>query len=261
MIPVDAIELWRYRGVLWRKVGQRIRLQYDDMWLGFFWAVARPLIMMVVFWAFRGLSEARTGVTIPYPLYVYSGLVFWFFFMTSTRSVAASLSRDASLIQKVYYPRIISPISYLLAECYGLLLAAFPLLVMMWAWDEWPGWRLLLFPVVMGQFLLLDLGLGLIFSALSTLSRDWERFLQFALYTGLWVSPVIYSLDMIPIEYQRLYLANPMAGSLLGLRSTLFDQFAFPWFAWLYAVACTLGLLLVGLRAFGWCQRTVADRL
>jgi lipopolysaccharide transport system permease protein len=111
---LDLLELWRYRFTMWSKVKQRVRLQYDDMWLGLFWAVARPLIMVFVFWAFRGLSQARTGVDIPYALYVYSGLMAWFYFTEASTAVAMSLSRDAGLIQKVYFPRLISPLSHLL---------------------------------------------------------------------------------------------------------------------------------------------------
>ena len=125
---LDLPELWRYRGTLWRKVKQRVRIEYDDMWLGLFWAVARPLIMVFVFWAFRGLSQARIGVQIPYVLYVYSGLVAWFYFTEVATAVAMSLVRDAGLIQKVYFPRLISPLSYLFGETYNLALAAIPLL-------------------------------------------------------------------------------------------------------------------------------------
>src|SRR5262245_25276568 len=127
---VDMRELWRYRDTLLTKARQRVRLQYDDMLLGFFWAVARPVIMVLVFWGFRGLSQAKVGVTIPYPLYVYSGLVFWFYFTDATTSVAMSLQKDAGLIQKVYFPRLLSPLSHLLADTYSLLLACVPMAIL-----------------------------------------------------------------------------------------------------------------------------------
>src|SRR5262245_51862426 len=76
---INLFELYHYRGTLWRKAKQRVRIQYDEMFLGLFWAVARPLIMVLVFWGFRGLAKAQMGVSIPYPLYVYSGLVIWFY--------------------------------------------------------------------------------------------------------------------------------------------------------------------------------------
>lgn len=258
---LDWRELWRYRGTLARKIKQRVRIQYDDMLFGFLWAVARPLIMVFVFWAFRGLANAQMGVTIPYPLYLYSGLVVWFFFTDAVTAVAMSLQRDAGIIQKVYFPRLLSPLSHLLSETYNLLLAAVPLAIMMVLWGEPPGWRLLLLPMVLAQLLLLCLGVGMIFSALALRSRDWERLMKFALYVGLWVSPVIYSVDRIPGNYQLLYLFNPMSGTLLGMRSTLFGHFEFPWGSWLHALGFSLLLIIAGLLAFQRSQRFLADRI
>lgn len=254
-------ELLRYRGVLWRKVKQRILVEYDRMWLGFLWAVARPLLMVVVFWTIRGLADANTGVTISYPLYVYTGLVLWFYFGGATSAVAMSLQRDAGLIQKVYFPRLISPLSHILAETYNLLMAALPLVILMVVFGEYPDWRLLLLPVVILQIMLLALGVGLVFSSLVLLSRDWERFLRLSLYVGLWVSPVIYSLDMIPPDYELVYLVNPMGGSLLAARATLFSGFEFGWGAWLYSCAFTAVILAIGLLSFQRSERTLADRI
>jgi len=258
---VSYRELCHFRGMLWRKTQQKIRLQYDDMWLGFFWAVARPLIMVFVFWAFRGLSQARTGVTIPYPLYVYSGLTVWFYFTEVSTGVAKSLFRDAGLIQKVYFPRLISPLSHLFAETYNLALSSLPLLVMMAIYGEYPGWCLILLPLVLAQIMLLGLGLGMMFSSMALSSRDWERVLKFGLYIGLWLSPVIYSVDMIPKKHELLYLLNPMGGSLLAIRAALFGHFEFPWASWLYAVGFSIVLLAVGLLMFQRSERNLADRI
>jgi homopolymeric O-antigen transport system permease protein len=258
---LDLPGLWRYRGTLGQKVKQRIRIEYDDMWLGLFWAVARPLIMVLVFWAFRGLSQARTGVHIPYMLYVYSGLVAWFYFTEVANAVAMSLVRDAGLIQKVYFPRLISPLSYLLGETYNLALASIPLIIMMVSLGEYPGANLLLLPVVLAQLMLLALGMGMVFSSLVLLSRDWERVLQFSLYLGLWVSPVIYSVDMIPKPYATLYLLNPVGGTLLAVRAALFGSLDFPWPAWTYACAFSVALLGIGLLMFQRSERTLTDRL
>jgi lipopolysaccharide transport system permease protein len=260
-VHLDLPELWRYRSTLWSKVKQRVRLQYDDMGLGLFWAVARPLIMVLVFWAFRGLSQARTGVDIPYVLYVYSGLVAWFYFTEASTAVAMSLSRDAGLIQKVYFPRLISPLSHLLGETYNVALAAVPLVVMMVSFGEYPGWSLLLLPLVLAQLMLLVLGVGMAFSSLILTGRDWERVLQFSLYLGLWVSPVIYSVAMIPKRYELVYLANPMSGTLLALRAALFGSVDFPWGPWAHASAFSVALAGLGLLLFQRSARHLADRL
>jgi len=260
-VHVNLLELYRYRGTLWRKVKQRVRLQYDDMWLGFFWAVARPVLMVTVLWGFKGLANANTGVTIPYQLYVYSGLVIWFYFTEATTAIATSLVRDAGLIQKLYFPRLMSPLSYLFAETYNLALASVPLAIMMLILGEYPGPCILLLPFVLAQVMLLALGLGMVFSSLVLYSRDWERVLRFSLYIGLWVSPVIYALDMIPKKYALIYLVNPMGGTLLAVRAALFGHFEFPWGAWAYALGFAVVLVGLGLLMFQRSERTLADRI
>jgi lipopolysaccharide transport system permease protein len=258
---INLLELYRYRGTLWRKAKQRVRIQYDEMLLGLFWAVARPLIMVLVFWAFRGLAKAKMGVSIPYPLYVYSGLVVWFYFTEAAMGVAMSLQRDAALIQKVYYPRLVSPLSYLVAATYNLALAAIPLAAMMCISGEYPGWRILLLPLVLGQLMLMTLGVGLVFSSLILISRDWERSLGFVLYVGFWVSPVIYAVGLIPSAHQIFYLSNPMIGTLLAMRSALFSHFELPWGSWAYSLLFSAVITGLGLLLFQRSERTLADKL
>lgn len=258
---VSPGELWRYRGTLRSKVRQRIRLQYDEMWLGLFWAIARPLIMVALFWGLRDLSRAQVGVTVPYPLYVYSGLIVWYYFSEATVAVAMSVQRDAGLIQRIYYPRLITPLSHLLGESYGLALGALPFALAAILFGETPGWRLLLLPAVVGQIMLLALGSGLVFASLILYARDWERVLKFLLSAGLWLSPVLYSVEMIPRRHAVIYLVNPMGGSLMALRSSLFESMAFPWGSWLYSLGVSLVLCAVGLLLFQRSERHLADSL
>ena len=258
---LDLLGLLRARGTLWRKTVQRVRLQYDEMWAGLFWAVARPLIMLAVIAGFRGMSGSNLGVSVSYPLYVYSGLVVWFYFTEATNAVASSLQRDAGIIQKVYYPRLISPLSCIGAETYNLGLAAIPLSILMAVFGAHPSWNILLLPLVLAQLMVLALGLGLVFSSLILLSRDWDRILRFGLYVGFWLSPVFYSSAMVPAQHSTLYFANPMSGSLVAMRSALFSDCPFPMREWAYAVAAALGLLAVGLAMFQRSERHLADRL
>lgn len=258
---IDLRELWRYRGTLYRKVRQRIRVSYDDMLLGFFWAVARPVIMVLVFTFFRNIADANVGVTIAYPLYLYSGLVTYYFFSEAASRIAGSLRTDSATLKKVYYPRLISPLTFLFSNLYDLCLAIVPLAIMMIIWSEAPGANLLLLPLVIGQLLVLTLGIGLVFSALSLSSRDWDRFLKFALYVGLWASPVIYATGRLPESLLGVYRLNPMVGTLDAVRAVCFGHYPFPTATWLYASAVSVVLLVVGLLLFQRCERTLVDRL
>src|SRR5690606_31639555 len=241
-------ELPKHRALLAALVRRQIRLDFSRMHLGVAWAMARPLVMLGVFGLFRHLSEARIGVTIPYPLYLYAGLIYWFSFTETVTGVAGSIRRDAGLIRKVYYPRRLTP-------------ASLPLVGMMAGWRSGPGWSILLLPLVVLQTSALALGLGLVFAALTLASRDWERFLALALYVGLFVSPVIFGPEMIPEEALIALYANPMAGTLLAFRAAIFDVLAFPWAAWSWSLACSIGILAAGVATFQRIERGLADRL
>lgn len=254
-------ELPKHRGLLTAMVRRQVRLDFSRMHLGFAWAMARPLVMLGVFGLFRHLSEARTGVTIPYPLYLYAGLIYWFSFTETATGAAGSLRRDAGLIRKVYYPRLLTPLVPVITNLLSLAVTSLPLVAMMAWWGIGPGWAIVLLPLVVVQTAALALGLGLIFAALTLSSRDWERFLALALYVGLFVSPVIFGPDMIPEEALAALYVNPMAGTLLAFRATIFDVLTFPWAAWSWSLACSIGTMAAGVAAFQRVERDLVDRL
>lgn len=254
-------EVWSYRGMIVARIKQQLRSTYDEMLLSFFWAVARPLIMVTVFVFVRGLADAKTGVTIPYPLYVYCGLVFWFYFAEATNQVAKGLRGDRSLVQKIYFPKLISPIVRLGSSVYSLALAALPMVVMMIIYKEWPGYYLALLPLALLQLFVLTFGVGLVFSALIDLSRDWERTMTFLLWMGMWMSPVIYDASRIPEKYRWIYELNPMVGTLNALRATLFAHYEFPWESFAYTSGLSIVFLVVGVLLFLRTERNIADRI
>lgn len=254
-------ELWAYRFLLLSMTQRRLRMEFDQQHLAWLWAVARPLLMVLIFALFRNLSEARTGVHIAYALYVYSGLVLWFHFTETVQDTAASVKQNAALIQKVYFPRIINPLAAILANLVTLSIAIVPLALMMLAYGEFPGWRLVLLPAVILQVELMIFGLGCLFAALSLTSADWDRLLAFALYIGLFVSPVIYAPAMLPANAQPLYALNPMVGSLLAIRSSLFAGFDWPAWEWNYSLAMSATVAVVGLLVFQRAEKHLVDRL
>jgi lipopolysaccharide transport system permease protein len=231
------------------------------MHFGFVWAFTRPVLYVLVFALFRNLSGANTGVDIPYPLYVFSGLIVWYYFLDAVMSSAGALQRDAGLLSKVYFPRIITPLVPIISALANLVLGCIPLAIMMIWFGVYPGWRLILLPVVLIQCLVLVAGVGTLVATLSLNSRDWDRFLQFTLYLGIFVSPVIYAPTMIPKAAQTVYSLNPLVGTLLAFRSTLFDSFEFPLPQFLYSVAVSVILFALGIWTFRRAEMEMVDRL
>lgn len=261
LASLNLRELYNYRHMLWSMVWRDIRVQFSDMYLGFFWAVSRPVAMVTVFTLLRRFSKANMYVTIPYSVYVYSGLIFWYYFMESTVTTSRSIAKDATLIKKVYFPRMITPLVPTISSLYGLGLATVPLAIMM-AWHKvYPGWQFVLLPAVLLQCIILSLGIGTMIASLSLTHKDAEKFLNLILYVGLFISPVIYTPDMIPESGRLFYYLNPMAGTLLAFRSCVFSDFPFPLMQWAYSVIVSLFFLVLGTTMFRKAEVYFADKL
>lgn len=258
---LSLLELFQFRHLLWSMVWREIRLQFNDIYLGFFWASARPLAMLCVFVYLKKFSQANMYNTIPYTLYFYSGVIFWFYFLEATNAAEQSVVKDAGLIKKIYFPRIITPLVPIVSNLYTLALAVVPLIAMMMWLNVYPGWQILCLPLVILQCMIFCLGIGTFFAALSLTSKDYERFLGIILYLGIFVSPVIYSPDMIPAKVRVLYLLNPMVGTLLSFRACFFDHFPFPVGLFTYSFFLSLLFLFIGVAMFKKCEIFFVDRL
>jgi lipopolysaccharide transport system permease protein len=231
------------------------------MAIGFFWAVARPLAMVAIFTFVKIQSGANMHVEIAYPLYLYSGLIMWFNFREATMATSKSVMKEAGLMKRIYYPRMVAPIVPVVAQMYSLFIGMIPLAVMMVFYQSYPSWRIVLLPLVLLQYLLFILSVGMIFSCLILFKADFEKFLTLCLYLGLFISPVIFAPEMIPESVRFLYFANPTAGTLLAFRACLFADFPFP--VWEFVFACVLSIILTytAIKLYGRTESYFADKL
>jgi lipopolysaccharide transport system permease protein len=257
----DPLEYYRYRHMLISLVLRDIKSQFDEMHLGVVWAILRPLAVAVVFALFKSFSGANTYVHVPYPIFVYSGLIFWYYFTDATMQTAGSVRKDATIISKIYFPRLIIPMVPILSNLTGLAIAMVPLLMMMAWYQMLPGVAVLLLPLVLLQCMALAFGVGTLFAALTINNRDLEQFLSFLMYIGLFVSCVLFVPEMVPEWARPFVLANPMTGTLQALRACLFESFDFPVRLWSYSVVVTVITVLIGGLAFRRAEATFVDKL
>jgi len=258
---INLKELWDYRGLLYVMIRRRIKAEFGQQYLAFVWPVFRPILMVILFSLFRNLSHAKTGVDIAYPLYVYGGLVLWFFFTEASLQTAAFIRQNAGLIQKVYFPRIIGALATVFANFVFFSITVVPLLFMMIWYGTFPGWHILLLPLVLLQVGFLIFGVGCIFATLSLASNDWDKLLGFLLYIGLFVSPVIYAPSMLSEHARIFYSFNPMVGLLMAFRSALFDGFPWPYATWLFSSVFVMVVACVGFFVFQRAEKHIVDRL
>lgn len=260
-LNLDLKEIYRFRYLIGNLVWRDIRVQFNAMYLGVIWATVRPLLMVTIFAVFRNWSGASLHVPIPYSVYVYSGLILWFYFTEATTATSKALEKNASLITKIYFPRVINLIVPAIASLYGLGVAMFPLFCMMVWQGVYPGWRIFLLPFVLLQCMLLVNGVGTLFAALSLESKDFDKLLNQILYIGLYVSPVFFAPGLIPEKGRLIYFLNPIAGTLLAFRSVLFNDFPFPLWQFIYSIIATIVLLVIGLIIYQRVEAFIADKL
>jgi lipopolysaccharide transport system permease protein len=255
-------DLWRYRELLFLLTYRDISVHYKQTIIGIAWALIRPLATMMVFvFVFSKIARLPSG-DVPYPLLVLAGMLPWQLFASALNESSNSLVNNANLVSKVYFPRLIVPLSALGVSLVDFLICLPVLIGLMFAYQVVPTWRLAFLPLFIGLALAAAYGLGLWLCALNVRYRDVRYMIPFVVQFGLYLCPVGYSSSIVPQEWRWVYALNPMAGAIDGMRWSLFGPSAPPPFGELsFAVSLlfVVVLLIGGIRYFRRTERTFAD--
>lgn len=253
-------ELWEFRELLWALAERNIRVRYKQTLLGLAWALAHPLVTMVVFTVFLGrlggLGERTENV--PYSLLSLAGLVPWYYFSQGLTAGIASVVDNSHMIGKTYFPRMVLPLAPTLSGLFDLALSAVVLIAIACAFGYPPTVRLLALPLLV----LLAAGAvaagGLWVSGLSAYYRDFRHITAFALQAWMFVSPVAYASTIIPERFRLLYSLNPVVGVIDGFRWCTYGG-PFPEQAVSLSVAVVLLTLISGMFVFRRLEATFVD--
>ena len=251
-------ELWRYRELLYFLIWRDIKIRYKQTVLGAAWAIIQPLFAMLLFTLFFGKLARVPSDNIPYPVFAYAGLLPWTFFANAVTNSSNSLVGSASLITKVYFPRVIIPAAAVAAGLLDFAIAFVLLLPLMIHYDIVPGANILLLPLFIILATLLALGVGMWMSALNVKYRDVRYALPFVIQLWLFASPVIYPSSLVPQRWQWLLALNPMTGVIEGFRASLFGR-SFDWKSISLAAVVTLIVLAYSAYTFRRIEETFAD--
>jgi lipopolysaccharide transport system permease protein len=256
---VDLRELWKYRELLYFLTWRDLKVRYKQTALGAGWAILQPLIAMVVFTVFfgrfGGMAERVNG---PYTVFVLSALLPWTFFANTVTQGALSLLANGQMVSKVYFPRLLVPFS---AACGNLvdlvvaLLASFGILLYQ-GFAPRPGFLAL--PFLIADAIVAAIGVATLLAALVVEYRDFRQVIPFVMQIWMFVSPVIFPMDVIPQKWRTLYALNPIVGVISGFRSALMGQ-AFCWFEITVSLLSAVAILLVALVYFSRVERRLAD--
>lgn len=222
-------EVWAFRELLFFLAWRDLRILYKQTTLGFGWIVIKPFFSMIVFSIVFGRLAKLSSDGIPYPLFVFSALVPWYYFSATVCSSGMSLVANANLITKVYFPRLILPVVPLLSNVVSFVVSGLFLIGMMIYYKTYPSWNIVFFPLLFFIMVLTILGMGLWLSALGTKYRDVAQAMQFIMSIMMYAAPVVYPLSMVPEKYRFLYGMFPMVGVVEGFRVCLFNAGEMPW--------------------------------
>lgn len=257
---IDVRELLRFKDLLIVLAGRDLKLRYRQTVLGVSWVLLQPLLAAGLFNFVFGVVAGLRAEGVPYFVFSFAGLLAWNVFGSTLSKVSLSLVGNAYIVGKVYFPRLILPLSTVLSTLIDLSVGLALMAVLLVVYQVWPGWSILLLPVWVALLLLLSVGAGLIAAALTVGYRDVQYILPVVVPFLLYASPVAYQVGHLPVVYRRaFYLANPLASLIEGFRWSLLGYAPPPWAFAVSSAATATVLFLVGAAIFRRMERRVAD--
>jgi lipopolysaccharide transport system permease protein len=270
-VPVTVIEpskgwvslrlgaLWRFRELLYFLIWRDVKVRYKQTLLGAAWAILQPLLTMVVFSIFFGKLARMPSDGVPYPLFAYVALVPWTFFANGLILSSGSLVSNQTLLRKVYFPRLVIPISAVASGLIDFGIAFVVLLGLAARYGVTPTSHMLWLPALVLLALVTALGVGLWFSALNVLYRDIQYVVPFLVQVWLYATPIVYPSSLVPERWRTLYALNPMVGVVEGFRWALLGTGTGPGPMILVSAAAALALMIGGLFFFRRMEKSFSD--
>ena len=258
-VSLNLGELWEYRDLLFFLAWRDLSVRYKQTLVGAGWAILQPFLSMVVFSLFFGRLAGIPSEGMPYPIFSFAALLPWQFFTTAMSNASNSLVGNASLLTKVYFPRLVIPTASVLPPIVDFGIAFIVLLAMMAYYGMALTWNVLWLPAFLLLALVTALGVGLWLSALNVEYRDIRYVIPFLAQFWMFASPVTYPSSLVPGQWRALYGLNPMAGVIEGFRWALLGTATAPGPLVAVSALVALAVLVGGLVYFRRMEETFAD--
>jgi lipopolysaccharide transport system permease protein len=259
--PLNIAELWRYRDLLLLMIWRDFSASYRQSIVGVAWAVAKPLISMVIFSVIFGRVAGLPSDGIPYPIFAYTALLPWMYFSGCLCDASNSVPNNSGLLSKVYFPRLVLPLTSVARGLVEFLIQFIILVGLMIWYGVAPGWECLCIPAFVLLCPVTALSVGLWLTALNVKYRDVGHAVPFFAQAWMWMTPVIYSSSLVPHRWRIAYGLNPMVSVVEGFRWALLGKAPPDWTMMWVSVTTVLALLIGGLYFFRRVEATFVDVL
>lgn len=256
---VDWRELWEYRDLFVLLVWRNIKTRYAQSVIGLGWAILQPVATMLVFSLIFGTLIGVESDGVPYPVFSFVALVPWTYFSSALSGATGSLVGHVGMLQKIYFPRILLPMSMIGARLVDFVIALVILALIMLGYGLLPTPGIVFIPLLVVIMILTASGLGLWLTALAVQYRDVNYSVNLIVSILMYATPVIYPSSLIPDRFQIYYALNPMVGVVEGFRSVLLDSRPMPWDLIGIGAPLALVLFLTGVRYFHNREHLFAD--
>lgn len=256
---IDVKELIRYKDLLYFLVVRGIKAKYAQSVLGVGWAVLQPLVQTLVFTVIFGNLAQMGSDGVPYMLFSFAAMVPWNYFSNILTESSNSLVSQKNMISKVYFPRLVLPLSSVFSKLLDFGIAFLVMIGLFFYYNFFPSWQIVFFPLLMLILIMTSLGVGMILSAMAIQYRDVQYAMTFMVRIIMYSVPVVYSISIIPQKYLYWYALNPMVGVIEGMRAAFLGTKQMPLDLIAIGGSVSVVLFVFGAFYFKRMERTFAD--
>ncbi len=254
-------EIWEFRELIYFFTLRDIKIKYKQTVLGIIWAILQPLLMMTIFTVFFSRQLNISSYAIPYPIFVFSGLILWNVFSTGLSLSGNSMVNNANIIKKIYFPRLIIPLAAVLGTLLDFTMTLILFIVLLYFYLPGASFLnfLLVLPISLFVTFLTTFGVGSFLAALNVKYRDFRYIIPFMIQVLLFITPVIYPISLMPAGWIRDLLSiNPLAGAIDLVRYSITGT-PIDWLLVFRSSAISLAFLFIGLTYFRKTEYYFAD--
>ncbi|WP_304181547.1 ABC transporter permease [Leptotrichia trevisanii] len=252
-------EIYNYRQMIYSLVNKELKVRYKGSILGFFWTFLNPLLQLIIYTiVFSVILKSNIK---NFHIYLFVGLVPWIFFTTCIQAGSVSIVANKDLVKKIYFPRIVLPIATVNAAFMNMIYTMIVVILTVFFSEIGLSWYILLLPFIMILQYIMVLGITFVFAALNVFFRDLEYILSIVLMAWFYLTPIVYTIDMVPKEYRGIFFINPMTSIIMFYREILYykkiPDFSFFSNIVLYSIV----MIFIGYFIFEKLQKSFAEEL